>query len=61
MKGSRFISHNKNVCNDCAQFRNGKCNPEPGYWCKLLHAYNQQRPLRPVIHEAKMVEEVQLR
>ena len=37
--------------------RDGKCVPEPGFWCKLIHDYN---PVKPVIPEA-MIEEVQLR
>ena len=52
-----FISHNKNACRGCCQLHDGKCIPEPGFWCALLHDYN---PPRPVIPEA-MMEEVQLR
>ena len=52
-----FISHNKNACRGCWQLHDGKCIPEPGFWCALLHDYN---PPMPVIPEA-MMEEVQLR
>ena len=57
MSKGPFISHNKNACRGCWQQHDGKCIPEPGFWCNLLHDYN---PVRPVIPEA-MMEEAQLR
>ena len=57
MSRGAFISHNKDVCTKCWQMRDGKCVPEPGFWCRLIHDYN---PVKPVIPEA-MIEEVQLR